>query len=553
MPKRITHEQFVERIKIKSPNIRIIGEYVNSTTKLPCQCLVCEHEWNPCASDLSKGTGCPKCSRKRQTKSHEDFILEMKTKHPTITILGKYVNAKTRVLCECKTCRHEWNPQPYSLSQGGGCPKCGNNIKKTQEEFVLEIETKNPNIKILGNYVSNQTKVLCKCKVCEHEFTSAPKHLIQGHGCSKCAKNYKRTHKEFVGEMKTINPDIEIVGEYGNNRIPILSKCHICAYEWKTSPSHLLDGTGCPKCNNNYTRTHKEFVEEVKAKNPNVEFLEEFKDTSTKILCKCTVCENEWKAHPPNLIKGHGCIRCANVHKRTHEEFLKELKAINAKIEVLGTYENRKTKLLCKCRVCGCKWNPTPSDVIQGGGCPKCGNVYRKSHEEFVVEVKTKQPTIEVIGKYVNANTKILCHCKVCGSHWKATGDSLTQGHGCPRCKESRGEKSIAQILDKYLIPYIRQHKFDDCIHKRRLPFDFYLPERRICIEYDGMQHEIPIKYFGGKHAFEKMKIRDAIKNNYCEANNIKLIRVSYKIEDVETYLLEQLDHSNQKSKDIRY
>lgn len=94
---------------------------------------------------------------------------------------------------------------------------------------------------------------------------------------------------------------------------------------------------------------------------------------------------------------------------------------------------------------------------------------------------------------------------------------------------------------------YIPQHKFDDCVHKRRLPFDFYLPEKRICIEYDGMQHEKPIEYFGGKKGFENTKIRDKIKNDYCKANNIKLIRVSYKIKDVETYLLEQINCIDEK------
>ena len=50
-----------------------------------------------------------------------------------------------------------------------------------------------------------------------------------------------------------------------------------------------------------------------------------------------------------------------------------------------------------------------------------------------------------------------------------------------------------------------------------------------MCIEFDGRHHFKPIEYFGGVKAFEKIKINDNIKNEYCFDNNIKLLRISYK------------------------
>jgi hypothetical protein len=38
-------------------------------------------------------------------------------------------------------------------------------------------------------------------------------------------------------------------------------------------------------------------------------------------------------------------------------------------------------------------------------------------------------------------------------------------------------------------IPYAREHRFDDCVFKRCLPFDFYLPEHKAVIEFHGSQH----------------------------------------------------------------
>ena len=44
--------------------------------------------------------------------------------------------------------------------------------------------------------------------------------------------------------------DIEVIGEYINNKTKIKVKCTKpeCGYEWEGSPSSFLNGTGCPIC-----------------------------------------------------------------------------------------------------------------------------------------------------------------------------------------------------------------------------------------------------------------------------------------------------------------
>ena len=87
------------------------------------------------------------------------------------------------------------------------------------------------------------------------------------------------------------------------------------------------------------------------------------------------------------------------------------------------------------------------------------------------------------------------------------------------------------------------QKKFDGCKGiRRKLPFDFYLTEYNICIEFDGRQHHKPVKFNGmdlkrATEIFEKTKINDNIKNLYCKDNDIKLLRIPYwekdNIEDI--------------------
>lgn len=100
-------------------------------------------------------------------------------------------------------------------------------------------------------------------------------------------------------------------------------------------------------------------------------------------------------------------------------------------------------------------------------------------------------------------------------------------------CSKSHGERSITKWLEDNTIEFIPQYRFDNCRDVEPLPFDFYLPEHNICIEYDGEQHFKPVNFGGVSDEraminFNKTQEHDAIKNNYCKHNNIMLVRISY-------------------------
>ncbi|MBK5242148.1 MAG: hypothetical protein JJD95_13110 [Clostridium sp.] len=89
--------------------------------------------------------------------------------------------------------------------------------------------------------------------------------------------------------------------------------------------------------------------------------------------------------------------------------------------------------------------------------------------------------------------------------------------------------------MEQYLInnslSYKKQFTFDGCRNKRKLRFDFAIMNNeklKYLIEFDGSQHYKPAKYMGGEEKFKSTKINDGIKDNYCEQNNIKLVRIPY-------------------------
>jgi len=152
------------------------------------------------------------------------------------------------------------------------------------------------------------------------------------------------------------------------------------------------------------------------------------------------------------------------------------------------------------------------------------------------------------IEKYVTARINILFKCKDCNTEWKASPDRILSGQRCPRCTISKGEKIIEDFLILNNIIYIPQKKFDGCIYKKDLKFDYYLIAYNTCIEFDGEQHfkENRFKFKKTveeiKTNFENIKIRDSIKTKYCHDNNISLIRIPYwEIKNIETILTKEL------------
>lgn len=70
-------------------------------------------------------------------KTKEQFVNEMKYVNDTITILGEYVNTHTKLLCKCQKCNHEWNTTPHDLLDGYGCPKCNISLGENEIEEML--------------------------------------------------------------------------------------------------------------------------------------------------------------------------------------------------------------------------------------------------------------------------------------------------------------------------------------------------------------------------------------------------------------------------------
>jgi hypothetical protein len=186
---------------------------------------------------------------------------------------------------------------------------------------------------------------------------------------------------------------------------------------------------------------------------------------------------------------------------------------------------------------CGEIFNSRWCRVISGDGCPYCrglkvslSNCLATKNPELAKEWhSTKNGNFTPYDVVAGSNKKVWWKCSTCYHEWNADVSSRNLGNNCPKCNFSKGEKKIEFLLAQNNLKYIVQYKFYDCKNKKRLPFDFYLPDFNICIEYDGSLHYKT--WSKSNTSFVRLKqtqTNDQIKNNYCKLNNIKLYRIPY-------------------------
>lgn len=193
-PKK-THEEFISEMNEINSNILILGKYIGARDKVRCKCLIDGNEWEAMPTNLLKGKGCPECKRRKNNKTHKQFMEEFYYKNPNannIDILSKYKRIDSKIDCRCKICGHTWSTKPNGLLEGKGCKICGierqkQKMTKSHEQFIKEISIINPNIEILGTYEKNDIDIKCKCKKCNHIWYSKPHALTTNKtGCPKC-------------------------------------------------------------------------------------------------------------------------------------------------------------------------------------------------------------------------------------------------------------------------------------------------------------------------------------------------------------------------------
>jgi hypothetical protein len=145
-----------------------------------------------------------------------------------------------------------------------------------------------------------------------------------------------------------------------------------------------------------------------------------------------------------------------NNKKKTTFEFKSELQYIQPDVDVTGEYVNSHTDIDMYCNIHNLTFKQKPSKALIGQcGCRECairkGRRYKKTHEQFIVEMDLLHPNINVLGKYDGSAKHILCECCICGHKWDGLPNSLLAGHGCTICGNKRSGMIRSKTHQQFL------------------------------------------------------------------------------------------------------
>ncbi|MBP3707958.1 MAG: hypothetical protein J6J36_05055 [Clostridia bacterium] len=337
-------------------------------------------------------------------------------------------------------------------------------------------------------YKNNITEV---CIICpEHgEFWQKPVYHMGGSVCPQCAKEKSKILRTKLKE-DFIRDAINKHGhkydyskaEYINNYTKI---CIICPEhgEFWQKPINHLNGQGCPLCGGTKKMTSLEFIERSND-------IHKSKYDYSKV---------NYEKYEKKV-----CIIC---HEK--DEFGEEH----------GEF-----------------WQ-TPHHHLNGCGCKKCSKNYMDT-DMFIKKSKYIHNNKYDYSKteYINSQNKVCIICPEHGEFWQTPSEHLN-GAGCPKCKGTHFEKIIMSELETYGIKYEFQKTFEWLKYKNFLYLDFYLPEKQCAIEFQGEQH-FKIVNFGNKtekemlNELKRIQKRDARKLCLCEQNGIKIHYINYTEKD---------------------
>jgi hypothetical protein len=417
--------------------------------------------------------------------------------------------------------------------------------KITTEVFQEDIDKKfGKDIYIVkGEYTGGRNNVEILHTVCNETFLAQPRYFYNAKDsskviCTKCNKLYRRTPEEFIKDIYSVNPDIDILSTepIKNVRQVITVKCKKCGRIDDKPVKKILEGNKCIECksdkqiayynrekspNLNKTLSQDAFKEKLKErKSENFEVLDEYKGYDNPIRFYHKVCGNEFTSTPRRLlkIKYDKCPCCPGfIKKRTYEELLEEIKTRRGDEFILKTdhYENNKQKMVFYHSKCKQEFEMRIDCFLRGDPCPKCQKIYGNEilPDEYIDKVKEMYGDEYEIVAFQRGNTKkkvtVMHHCTDNRTFTFSTyaSDFLHKGRKCPRCFSANHVSTAEKEIVDFLRRIYNGEVVESCrtILDNNQEIDIYIPEFKLAIEYDGLYYHSdlfkPDNYHYNKYA----------------------------------------------------
>ena len=237
-------------------------DYKGSTKKVTIICPI-HGEFQQAPVIHIRGCGCPKCGKIKsaaaQKQTIDEWIKKARQIHGDKYDYSKvdYKGWDEKVCIICPEHGEFWqNPTSHiAKHHKRGCPKCGENLPKSTEEFIKE------SINLYGNkydysktnYINGKTKVCITCPI-HGDFYIIPNNHLKQCGCPKCNKDKKLLEEKniFIKTAKEKYKDkydySKVIYKGKTTAVTVICPIH---GEFKIKPIDHIKGYGCPECRKN--------------------------------------------------------------------------------------------------------------------------------------------------------------------------------------------------------------------------------------------------------------------------------------------------------------
>lgn len=484
-----------------------------------------------------------------------------------------------KVWWQCsKDSKHEWQTSLDNRTRGGtGCPFCAG--KRTTEKKCFSIES--PHLLLEWDYDKNEKgpseympqsgkKVWWKCDK-GHSWESRIQDRSKGMGkCRTCNFHpISETHPDLVEEWHpTLNGEQtpDTISSGINHKV-----WWICpqGHDYEMSPNNRCKGSSCGICHRQHynkskpkgDRNEKSLVEHypelVKEWDHDKNKLSPSRysyGSNLKVWWVCSkVAEHKWEEKIHNRVYNNcGCPYCSGQRFTSERSLASRFPHLleqwhptkNGDLkpkEIWGS--TKKVMVWWRCKVAADHEWRSSVDMRskKKGKCPFCdgkrvceSNCLQTTHPKLCKEWhKEKNGKLTPSDITYGSTKKVWWKCSKKGHEWQAILSNRSKGIGCPFCLEYKGEEAIVKVLSKMNISYSRQKGYDTCRYspRHKLKFDFWVDcgnSVEILIEFNGIQHYEPVKFFGGAPSFENQQARDKVKSDWCVSNDVPLLVIPY-------------------------
>lgn len=298
------------------------------------------------------------------------------------------VDTKTTIICSD---HGPFEQTPYKhIKRRQGCPNCGGTKHDTTDSFITKAQKKHGDRYDYSrvDYVKQDIPVVIGCPT--HGFLKQRPNNHLNRGCPKCGKakqgGPKATRvinagKRFIAKAQKTHGDLydysKSIYTGSDRHLEIICPVH---GSFKQTPDNHYQ-SGCPACG--IEKSH-----DAKRKST-----EEFTELARKIhgdVYDYSQTEYIGNAHNVTIICrdhgpfqqkaanhapiGHGCQKCANLHRRTQEDFEADARAVHGDVydysQALFKSVHKKVTIICPEHG---PFDQVPSShICAGTGCPDC-------------------------------------------------------------------------------------------------------------------------------------------------------------------------------------